>query len=666
MRRPRPSPTPNPRRGLTLLEMLVVVALVVLIMTILVTIFQAATGAMLASRAYQEINEDLRRFDTTIRQDLAGATAHFTPPLDPRDGLGYFEYGENTRADVQGEDGDDYLAFTARAPEGQPFVGRLWVSTTLNAAIQPVQVTSEYAEIVYFLRGGNLYRRVFLVKPELNDPLREASLGAVTTSVLSSAASYNRNDFGTGSSTRPTWRAFNDISARPSMSSTTTVPIANTLGDLTNRENRAFRPRFTNDYLLNTANTATYTPDGTFDDRNPDASNNPTGNGIADWYPTLYPNLLGNSANLIPHQYPGANSPEPLVFDYSFARTPTPTYDTMAFPYIFPGAYTNSYNVNTSSVNGVHVPLASSPPKNLTNNSTTVRYINHNPLGGGADNWFTPDPQDAANQFRTWFGFPTWRETAIISTSLAGPDPIWSINVSGGTTYRQAVGLSWLDRTGTFNEHLPWDFPTPPPFSDANTTNPGVYANVLLADGAWEEDLILTNVRSFDVKAFDPILQLYMDLGHGNTDGINPAGFTPLTTTTFTPMASPPSNPPTNPPLLNWFGHEGRIPPFWEDGRQDAQVPRDYYGTPYLIYDQNPTTIRLQRVYDTWSTDYTRAPDAPPAQLVLPGYQRPFYPSFPPPYPVPLRGIQITIKVTDPRGERLRPLTIRQDFTNKL
>ena len=43
-------------------------------------------------------------------------TARFTPPLDPAQNLGYFEYGENEFADVQGEDSDDYLRFTAKAP----------------------------------------------------------------------------------------------------------------------------------------------------------------------------------------------------------------------------------------------------------------------------------------------------------------------------------------------------------------------------------------------------------------------------------------------------------------------------------------------------------------------------------------------------------------------
>src|SRR4051794_40819825 len=122
-RSPRPR-TPH-RRGVTLIEMLVTVALLVLMMTILVQIFQATTGAVSAARTYQELDGSLRQLDSTIRQDLG--TPPFkkrVPPLDPKENQGYFEYIENSFADMQGEDTDDCLRFTVKAPEGQAFSGR--------------------------------------------------------------------------------------------------------------------------------------------------------------------------------------------------------------------------------------------------------------------------------------------------------------------------------------------------------------------------------------------------------------------------------------------------------------------------------------------------------------------------------------------------------------
>ncbi len=152
--------------------MLVTLAVLLILMTIIVQIFQAATGSLSGAQAYQELDNRLRQLDTTIRTDLRGVTARMTPPLDPKDNLGYFEYGENAFADQQGEDSDDYIKFTAKAPEGKPFVGRFWpVFIDLNGNRMPhpngpITITSQFAEIIYFLRNGNLYRRVFLIAPE--------------------------------------------------------------------------------------------------------------------------------------------------------------------------------------------------------------------------------------------------------------------------------------------------------------------------------------------------------------------------------------------------------------------------------------------------------------------------------------------------------------------
>ena len=81
--------------------------------------------------------------------------------------------------------------------------------------------------------------------------------------------------------------------------------------------------------------------------------------------------------------------------------------------------------------------------------------------------------------------------------------------------------------------------------------------------------------------------------------------------------------------------------------------------------------VRLRRVWDSWSTEYTQAPGTGvnPARPVFPAgppFAPPIYPSYPPPYPAPLRGIQIQIRVTDPTNQRVKTLTIRQDFTDKL
>src|SRR4051812_12852646 len=107
--RPRPQRPRPSRRGLTLVEMLVSLALLGLMMTVIVTIFSAATGAVGGLQSFQELDGSLRQLDITTRQALIGITARMPPPLNPRQNLGYFEYSENAFADLQGEDGDDTL-----------------------------------------------------------------------------------------------------------------------------------------------------------------------------------------------------------------------------------------------------------------------------------------------------------------------------------------------------------------------------------------------------------------------------------------------------------------------------------------------------------------------------------------------------------------------------
>ena len=143
------------------------------------------------------------------------------------------------------------------------------------------------------------------------------------------------------------------------------------------------------------------------------------------------------------------------------------------------------------------------------------------------------------------------------------------------------------------------------------------------------------------------------------------------------------------------------MPPLPSDNRLDAQFPNTTYqvptdggaGEPHLLGSvpgiqrvlqqhrrQHDDDRALRRVWDSWSTDYTNAPansinnatrqhaagNNLPAGLPWGPPFPPIYPSYPPPYPAPLRGIQIQIRVTDPSNQRIKTLTIHQDFSDKL
>src|SRR5271157_3639862 len=242
--------------------MLVTLAVLLLMMTAIVKIFQAATGALNAAQVYQELDNQLRLLDSTIRSDLNGVTCKLTPPNNPKNNQGYLEYGENEFADVQGEDSDDYIRFTSKAPAGQPFTGRMWIraagaaTNATNQLPQPITITGEYAEIIYFLRNGNLYRRVLLVAPSLQSTI-EPTVNNVNPSlnVANGGAGFFPVALGGDpvglSGNQVSWQAVNDISAHPAARgvATTNSVILNALGDLANRENRGFYQRFSDDFL---------------------------------------------------------------------------------------------------------------------------------------------------------------------------------------------------------------------------------------------------------------------------------------------------------------------------------------------------------------------------------------------------------------------------------
>ena len=672
----RPAGPGNHRRGVTLVEMLVVVALVVLMMVILVQIFQAATGAMTASRTITELDVNLRQLDSIIRSDLNGVTAKMTPPNDPANFQGYFEYGENEFADAQGEDTDDYLAFTTKAPEGQSFSGRQWLlpSTSfpnINQSVQPTTITSQVAEVIYFLRNGNLYRRVFLVVPERSKTIQIGPIsGGFITGIF-------------GGSLKVSWLGMNDISCRPNTSATIGInpPIPNDLSTLTNRENRAFRPRFVDDV---------FPKDGIPDDNN--------GDGVHDYYPTLYfdggHGYQGTngfqiwSPNHTTSELVGYPNSTNVRFNQSGGVGSTSLY---AFPFIYPGMYSvPSQYRRTNNLGWIHEVFPYS-------DKTLGLIPNQAPLDVG-DNLSSPRDK------QTWWGFPTWRET------MAGVDS------GGGVGWRDPVGS--LAQTGYVQPAglippLATDLPTdaahnlnllPPVYLPGSATTPFSFdtngsANFVAAplsgnplqsispDPLWEDDLLQTNVRSFDIKAYDtyaayyniqsgpstytngPFSAGYQDLGYGST-GL--AGSGGISSSTY--IGGPNGTGVTSQTAVLWqavggepvgFGHEGRIPPLPTDFRYQP-------GRAFNVGNANPAVQRLTRVWDSWSTTYSGSPTPSviPNSDVLGNnatkYDPPIYPSFPPPYPSPLRGIQIQIRIADPRNERAKTITIRHDFTDRL
>jgi len=184
---------PKPRGGFTLVEMLVSTALIVLMMAMFATIFQLAAGAIGTQRGIANNDQRARTMTTIIRTDLDNRTFRNLIPFEPGETdhplyvgtplafldqrEGYFYISEN---DIY-NDADDVLQFTAEVDvaAGDPlYVGSaVGLGAVATAQNQPLwddgQVDnnasqSQYAEISYFLRNGNLYRRVLLIRSPLD------------------------------------------------------------------------------------------------------------------------------------------------------------------------------------------------------------------------------------------------------------------------------------------------------------------------------------------------------------------------------------------------------------------------------------------------------------------------------------------------------------------
>ncbi len=151
-------PMNNPRRGMTLVEMLVATTCTLILMGAIAQVFGAFGTAVSDSRSMIELDAQLRSVAWRLRNDLAGATARTVPPLEVEAGEGYFEIVEGPKTDtssggnatpVAPADIDDVLLFTTRNTE-TPYLGK-YDSTPGNTTTTKT-MESQLAEVAWFLR----------------------------------------------------------------------------------------------------------------------------------------------------------------------------------------------------------------------------------------------------------------------------------------------------------------------------------------------------------------------------------------------------------------------------------------------------------------------------------------------------------------------------------
>jgi prepilin-type N-terminal cleavage/methylation domain-containing protein len=239
-----------PRRGMTLVEMLVATTITLIMMGLVAQLFGVFGQGVTGSRSVIELTDQMRSVGWRLRQDLGGATATMLPPRRPEADEGYFELLEGPATDTSTTslvsqndttaltgDCDDALLFTTRSP-GAPFVGRFIKGT----------IESPVAEVAWYCRpvvgqqlvGGptlfTLYRRQLLVMDYVGADQSPQFFPAAGGNAMDFATVGNRWDTfynGNGS----TFYGF-DLSCRlmPGLNGLILVP--NSLNDLTKRENR--------------------------------------------------------------------------------------------------------------------------------------------------------------------------------------------------------------------------------------------------------------------------------------------------------------------------------------------------------------------------------------------------------------------------------------------
>jgi prepilin-type N-terminal cleavage/methylation domain-containing protein len=207
----RPEALRCARRGMTLVEMLVAVAITLILLFAILNLAKLIGDSSTTGRAILELSGELRSVAIRLQSDLDRATCKSLAWINSGAGPGYFEYAEGPVRDGGGSndsllgDYDDGAFFTIHST-GEPFSGRGPSGT----------VYSEDAEVMWWITQEadgtrRLRRRLLLVIPTAN-------LGGIAD-INTALASYDIS-----------------VSVRPGGMGNQVVP--NSMADLSRREYR--------------------------------------------------------------------------------------------------------------------------------------------------------------------------------------------------------------------------------------------------------------------------------------------------------------------------------------------------------------------------------------------------------------------------------------------
>jgi prepilin-type N-terminal cleavage/methylation domain-containing protein len=211
--------------------------------------------------------------------------------------------------------------------------------------------------------------------------------------------------------------------------------------------------------------------------------------------------------------------------------------------------------------------------------------------------------------------------------------------------------------------------------------NPGSFAgsNVYTMQGAgFGEDRVIPNVLAFDVRVFDPAARIYQataSQGSGTLTGATTkdiavtagdAGYTSVAVSEGTdPLTQTPAKLVANTPSNNkLIGLGAYVDLYYNQGlsRESAQMA-------YTVFSRAPVNTNFTYgIWDTWSRsnlisidpDSVDGLDGDNANGVDDAGERAV--TALPPYPTPLRGIQVRLRVYEPQTRQARQVTVGADF----
>jgi prepilin-type N-terminal cleavage/methylation domain-containing protein len=262
----------SPRAGFTLVELLVTMAVTVIMILALAQAFAVVGEVVAEGRAAIEMAGSLRSVANRLQEDFSGLTVPARPWADEASGGGYLEILDGPSSDCDWDDDgvndtdptisntvygdiDDVLAFTARS-QGSPFVGERATYDAAYNIVATLPIQSNLAEIVWWIQFEDfpdnatgdgihdpneepftIYRRAMLVRPDLGTLWTRTYAVASELGMLKNdlIQFFNHNDV----SVRINWSV--------SGGNVTLQMTANSLGDLTRRENRFAHLRILSD-----------------------------------------------------------------------------------------------------------------------------------------------------------------------------------------------------------------------------------------------------------------------------------------------------------------------------------------------------------------------------------------------------------------------------------